>query len=428
MSKRGVVVGHGMVGQRFLESLLEDASADLAITMLAEEPRLAYDRVNLTKFFAGASVADLTLTTREFFDKNGIELHSGDPVASIDRAGKRVVTQSGAEYEYDVLILATGSSPFVPAIPGRDRPNVFVYRTIEDLEAISEAGKNATRGVVIGGGLLGLEAAKALKDLGLTTHVVEFAPRLMAVQVDEGGGGLLRARIEALGVAVHTGKNTTRIDDGEAARHRMHFADGGSLETDVVVISAGIRPRDELARACGLEVAPRGGIVINGECRTNDESIYAIGECASYEGKVFGLVAPGYQMARIAAARVLGVPAEVFAGADMSTKLKLLGVEVGSIGDAHGMTAGARAYSFFDQRREIYKKLVVDAEGKKLLGAVMVGDTADYSIWHQTVTNAMALPDNPETLLLPAGAAVGAAQQAGHGVSALPDTAQICSC
>ena len=171
---------------------------------------------------------------------------------------------------------------------------------------------------------------------------------------------------KALGVAVHTGKNTTRIDDGESARHRMHFADGGSLETDVIVISAGIRPRDELARACGLEVAPRGGIVINGDCRTSDESIYAIGECAAFEGRIFGLVAPGYQMARIAAARVLDVPGEVFGGADMSTKLKLLGVEVGSIGDAHAATTGARVYSFFDQRREVYKKLVVDAEGKKL--------------------------------------------------------------
>ena len=342
--------------------------------MLAEEPRLAYDRVNLSKFFSGR-VEDLTLTTREFFDKNGIELHSGDPVAAIDRANKRVTTKSGAEYEYDTLVLATGSNPFVPPIPGRERPGVFVYRTIEDLEAISEAGKNSTRGVVIGGGLLGLEAAKALKDLGLATHVVEFAPRLMAVQVDEGGGGLLRSRIEGLGVAVHTGKNTTRIEDGESARHRMDFADGGSLETDVIVISAGIRPRDELASACGLDVAPRGGIVINGDCRTSDENIYAIGECAAFEGRVFGLVAPGYQMARIAAARVLGTECEAFAGADMSTKLKLLGVEVGSIGDAHAATPGARVYSFFDQRKEVYKKLVVDAEGKKLIGAVLVGDT-----------------------------------------------------
>jgi nitrite reductase (NADH) large subunit len=428
MSKRIIVVGHGMVGQRFLEALTKDEPADLAITMLAEEPRLAYDRVNLSRYFSGTSVEELTLTSREFFDKNGIELQSGDPVTSIDRAEKRVITKSGAEYEYDILILATGSSPFVPPIPGRERPGVFVYRTIEDLEAITEAGKNSTRGVVIGGGLLGLEAAKALKDLGLATNVVEFAPRLMAVQVDEGGGGLLRSRIEALGVSVHTGKNTTRIDDGESARHRMHFADGGSLETDVIVISAGIRPRDELARAAGLEVAPRGGIAINGDCRTSDESIYAIGECAAFEGRIFGLVAPGYQMARIAAARVLGEPGEVFAGADMSTKLKLLGVEVGSIGDAHATTTGARVYSFFDQRREVYKKLVVDADGKKLLGAVLVGDTSDYSLWHQTVMNAMALPENPENMLFPAGAAAASAQPPNAGLAALPSNAQICSC
>jgi nitrite reductase (NADH) large subunit len=427
MARKIVVVGHGMVGQRFLETVVAGDASDLAITMLAEEPRLAYDRVNLSKFFSGSSVSDLTLTTREFFDKNGIELYSGDPVAAIDRANRRVTTRSGAEYEYDVLVLATGSSPFVPPIPGRDRPGVFVYRTIEDLEAITESGKNSTRGVVIGGGLLGLEAAKALKDLGLATHVVEFAPRLMAVQVDEGGGGLLRSRIEALGVSVHTGKNTTRIEDGEAARHRMVFADGGTLETDVIVISAGIRPRDELARAAGLEVAPRGGIAINGDCRTSDEHVFAIGECAAYEGRVFGLVAPGYQMARIAAARILGGECEAFAGADMSTKLKLLGVEVGSIGDAHAATAGARVYSFFDQRKEVYKKLVVDAEGRKLLGAVLVGDTSDYSMWHQTVANAMALPENPESLLFPAAAA-GASAPPTNALAALPDSAQICSC
>jgi nitrite reductase (NADH) large subunit len=416
-----------MVGQRFLESLTKDGIADLAITVLAEEPRLAYDRVNLSKYFSGSSAEDLTLTTREFFDRNGIDLHSGDAVASIDRAGKRVITQSGAEYEYDILILATGSSAFVPPIPGKDRPGVFVYRTIEDLVAISEAGRNSTRGVVIGGGLLGLEAAKALKDLGLTTHVVEFAPRLMAVQVDEGGGGLLRSRIEALGVAVHTGKNTTRIEDGEAASHRMVFADGGFLETDVIVVSAGIRPRDELARACGLDVAPRGGVVIDGDCRTSDSSIYAIGECAAFDGRIFGLVAPGYQMARIAAARILGTDEPAFTGADMSTKLKLLGVEVGSIGDAHGTTPGARAYSFFDQRKEVYKKLVVDAGGKQLLVAVLVGDTSVYSMWHQTVMNALALPENPETMLFPAAAA-GAGAPPTNALAALPDSAQVCSC
>ena len=426
MQKRIVVVGHGMVGQRFLESLTQEGG-DFAITMLAEEPRLAYDRVNLSKFFSGSSVEDLTLTTREFFDTHGIELHSGDPVAAIDRVNKRVTTKSGAEYEYDILVLATGSTPFVPPIPGRERPGVFVYRTIEDLEAIRDAGANSTRGVVIGGGLLGLEAAKALKDLGLATNVVEFAPRLMAVQVDEGGGGLLRSRIEALGVVVHTGKNTARIEDGEAARHRMIFADGGFLETDVIVISAGIRPRDELAKACGLDVAPRGGISVNGDCLTSDASIYAIGECAAFEGRVFGLVAPGYQMARTAAARILGGECDAFAGADMSTKLKLLGVEVGSLGDAHAQTPGARVYTFFDQRKEVYKKLVVDAEGKKLLGAVLVGDTADYSMWHQTMMNSMALPENPETMLFPAAAASAGAPPT-NALAALPSSAQICSC
>ena len=378
--------------------------------------------------FSGSSAEDLTLTTREFFDKNGIELHSGDPVAPIDRAGKRVTTKSGAEYEYDILILATGSSPFVPPIPGRDRPGVFVYRTIEDLEAISEAGKNSTRGVVIGGGLLGLEAAKALKDLGLATNVVEFAPRLMAVQVDEGGGGLLRSRIEALGVAVHTGKNTTRIDDGETARHRMHFADGGSLETDVVVISAGIRPRDELARACGLDVAPRGGIVINGDCRTSDESIYAIGECAAVRRprvRPRGARLPDGAHRRGARARH-GRRSVRRRRHEHQAQAARRRSRIDRR-RARARPPGARVYSFFDQRKEVYKKLVVDAEGKKLIGAVLVGDTSDYSMWHQTVANAMPLPENPETMLFPAAAASAGAPPT-NALAALPATAQVCSC
>jgi nitrite reductase (NADH) large subunit len=311
-------------------------------------------------------------------------------------------------------------------VPGKDRENCFVYRTIEDLEAITAGGAKSKIGVVIGGGLLGLEAAKALKDLGLTTHVVEFAPRLMAVQVDDGGGRVLRAKIEALGVKVHTGKNTVNIVDGTTCKHSMKFADGSELETDLILFSAGIRPRDELAKQAGIAMGQRGGIVIDNNCQTSDPDIYAIGECALWNGKLFGLVAPGYQMAQIVADRLLGKVDTLFAGADMSTKLKLLGVDVASLGDAHATSPGARCYTFVDERKQVYKKLVVNEDYSKLLGGVLIGDAEDYGTWLQMMLNGLALPANPEELIVPV--MEGGKKPAGLGVSALPDTAQICSC
>src|SRR2546427_575304 len=204
---------------------------------------------------------------------------------------RTVTTADGEIIPYDRLVLATGSAPFVPPVPGRDRPHCFVYRTIEDLEAMQASAARSRTGVVVGGGLLGLECAKALRDLGLETHEVEFAPRLMAVQVDDGGGRVLRSKIEDLGVQVHTGRNTLEITDGATARHRMVFADGTHLETDMIVFSAGIRPRDEIARQCALAIGPRGGVAVDDHCRTSDRSVYAIGECASWREQTFGLVA-----------------------------------------------------------------------------------------------------------------------------------------
>jgi len=317
-----VVIGNGMVGHRLVEQLQSNkGGAPLDITVLCEEPRAAYDRVQLSAFFSGKSAADLSLVSPGFFDQPGIRLKLAERAVRIDRERRLVETSGGEQLEYDRLVLATGSYPFVPPIPGRDRAGCFVYRTIEDLHAIRAASAGAKTGVVIGGGLLGLEAAKALKDLGLETHVVEFAPRLMAVQIDEAGGRMLRARISDLGVGVHTGKQTTEIveGDGDTGMHRLRFADGDELATDVIVFSAGIRPRDELARAAGLDVGARGGVVIDAECRTSDPNIFAIGECASFGGTVYGLVAPGYQMAAIAASQVLGKATATFGGADMST-------------------------------------------------------------------------------------------------------------
>ncbi len=300
----------------------------------------------------------------------------------------------------------------------------MVYRTIEDLEAISASAKQSKVGVVVGGGLLGLEAANALKAAGLETHVVEFAPRLMAVQLDEGGGTLLRRKIEDLGVNVHTEKATSEIVAGETCRYRMNFADGSHLETDMILFSAGIRPQDELARQFDLEIGERGGIVVNDNCQTNVDNVYAIGECALWEGRIYGLVAPGYTMAKVAVSHITGGE-DQFKGADMSTKLKLLGVDVASIGDAHGNTPGAQSYTYNDEIEQVYKRLIVSEDGKKVLGAVLVGDVEAYGNLLQLMLNDMDLPENPAGLILPAGDGDAAA---GLGVDALPDSAVICSC
>lgn len=421
MSKqRLLVIGNGMVGQRFLEELVAKTEA-YDITVLGEEIRPAYDRVQLSAWFSGSTVEELTICPENFFHDNGIIFLVGTTAVSINRTDKTVKTDTGMELSYDTLVLATGSYPFVPPIPGNDKAHCHVYRTIEDLEAIQASAQSSQSGVVIGGGLLGLEAAKALKDSGLITHVVEFAPQLMAVQLDEIGGALLREKIEGLDVRVHTSKATQHITSGTSARYRLQFEEG-DLETDMVVFSAGIRPRDELARNSGLSIGERGGIIVDDYCRTSDDSIYAIGEVALWQGKIYGLVAPGYEMARNLAS-TLTQEAKAFAGADMSTKLKLLGVEVGSIGDAHARSEGSRICSISDASRGVYKKLVIDHDGKKLLGAVLVGDTSDYDSLLQYSLNDIDLPEEPISLISP---------QRGDkpvlGVDALPASAQICSC
>jgi len=417
-----VVIGHGMVGHQFLKSL-PPGSAE--VTILCEEPRPAYDRVHLSEFFSGKSADELSLVEPGFFDREDMVLKLNERAIAVDRAAHTVTTNSGEVLAYDKLVIATGSFPFVPQIDGKDHKDCFVYRTIEDLEAMQECGARSKTGVVIGGGLLGLECAKALKDMGLETHVVEFAPRLMAVQVDDGGGRVLRQKIEDLGVTVHTGKNTTAIVAGESGTHRMQFADGTSLDTDMIVFSAGIRPRDYLARECGLEVGPRGGIAINNRCQTSDPDVYAIGECALWNGQVFGLVAPGYDMARVAARHIAGDSAAEFTGADMSTKLKLMGVDVASIGDPHAKAEGARSYQFTDERKQVYKKIVVSDCGKYLLGGVMVGDAGEYGTLLQMMLNKIELPEAPEFLILPQS---DGKAKPGLGVDALPAGAQICSC
>ncbi|MFI9011258.1 nitrite reductase large subunit NirB [Actinosynnema sp. NPDC053489] len=416
MTRTLVVVGHGMVGHRLVEALRDkDATGRWRVVVFAEEARPAYDRVALSSYVDTWDPGSLALAPHD----GDVELHLDDKVVHLDRAGRVVRTASGRVQAYDALVLATGSVPFVPPVPGRDLPGCHVYRTIDDLDGIRRtvesaraAGRHA--GMVLGGGLLGLEAANALRGMGISPHVVELGPRLMPLQVDEGGGALLKRLVEKLDLTVHTGTSATSIEpDGE--RLIAKLSNGVELDLDVVVFSAGIRPRDELARAAGLAVGDRGGVVVDRACRTSDEHVYAIGECANLDGVVYGLVAPGNSMAEVVADRLLGGEAE-FPGADLSTKLKLLGVDVASFGDAHARQEGALEVVVNDAVAGTYAKVVVSDDAKTLLGGVLVGDAAKYTVLRSLVGR--PVPGDPVALIGPEG-----------GVElTMPHDAQVCSC
>ncbi|GLT13644.1 nitrite reductase large subunit NirB [Vibrio algivorus] len=417
-----VIVGNGMVGHHLVERLVEaNATEHYTITVIGEERFVAYDRVHLSSVFSGQSHQDLLLSSEEWYQQNGIRLILGSKVTTLDTSNQRLVMDDEDVLAYDKLVLSTGSYPFVPPIEGNDREQCFVYRTLDDLTEIRQACEKSSSGAVIGGGLLGLEAANALRLLGVDTHVIEFAPRLMPVQLDAGASGVLEEKIKALGLHVHLDTATTSITDGETAKHRLNFKNGEYIEVDVLVFSAGIRPQDALARQAGLAIGERGGIVINDDCQTNDPNIYAIGECALWEQKIFGLVAPGYQMARVACGSLLqafAIPTQSFKGADMSTKLKLLGVDVASIGDAQMITQGAQEMVLQDTVAGSYKKLVVNAKGDKLLGAILVGDNTDYDALLQCYLNDTPLPDHAAHLLFDTSMLSGE----------VSDNALICSC
>ncbi|MDA8391792.1 MAG: nitrite reductase large subunit NirB [Actinomycetota bacterium] len=429
---RIVVIGNGMVGHRFVELLAErDLATRCQVEVFGAESRPAYDRVALSSYFDGFDAEKLSLLPDRGYP--GVVLHVGDPVVELDRGSRTVTSASGLTTSYDVAVLATGSRPFVPPVPGATAPGCHVYRTVEDLERIRDWSARATHGVVVGGGLLGLEAAGALGALGVETHVVEMAPRLLPLQVDEGGGAVLRRRIEALGIDVRTDCRIEEVlaDDHGHARG-VRLAGGETLTAEIVIFAAGVRPEDSLARSSGLAVGVRGGVEVGGDCRTADPYVYAIGECACVDGTVFGLVAPGYQMAEVVADQIEAVvsggaveDAARFPEPDTSTKLKLLGVDVASFGDAFGTSDGALELVYADHVSSVYRKLVVSDDGRRLLGGVLVGDTAAYPLLRSLAASGSLLAEDPERLLFPASGA-GGGQSA--GVAALPGEAIVCSC
>jgi nitrite reductase (NADH) large subunit len=428
-----VVVGHGMVGHRLVEALrARDVDSSWQITVLAEETDAAYDRVGLTSYTESWDRALLALPGNDYAGDEQVQLLLNTRVTEIDRAAKSVMSADGQRHNYDALVLATGSYAFVPPVPGHDLPGCHVYRTLDDLDAIRAGaervrdGGHNSAGVVIGGGLLGLEAANALRQFGLQTHVVEMMPRLMAQQIDEGGGALLAGIVTDLGISVHVGTGTESIEaverpDGSSSA-RVRLTDGEVIDASVVIFAAGIRPRDELAAAAGLTLAERGGVLTDLSCRTSDPDIYAVGEVAAIEGRCYGLVGPGYTSAEVVVDRLLGGAAE-FPEADMSTKLKLLGVDVASFGDAMGATENCLEVAINDAVNQTYAKLVLSDDAKTLLGGVLVGDASSYGVLRPMVGS--ELPGDPLALIAPAQSGSGASAL---GVGALPDSAQICSC
>jgi nitrite reductase (NADH) large subunit len=420
---RIVVVGNGMVGYKFCEKL-RSRSKEHEIIVYGEEPRPAYDRVHLSSYFSGSSADDLLMAPASWYVDNCVELFTSELVTEVNRANKSIKTHTGKVDHYDYLVLATGSSAFVPAVDGVERDGVFVYRTIEDLNQIINYGKKVTTAGVLGGGLLGLEAAKALLDLGLHTHVVEYATRLMPRQIDEAGSSVLAYRLSQLGITIHTGKNTKKIT-GNGKLEGLEFTDGTSLAIEMLVISAGIRPRDELAKSCGLDVHTKGGILVDDQLKTSDKCIFAIGEAAVHRNIIYGLVAPGYEMADVVAKQIVGENAKPFTGFDMSTKLKLIGVDVASFGDPFGDSAPSIPIAFQDKHNGVYKRINISIDGKHLMGGILIGDASQYNIFHQMVLNKMPIPQQPESLII---GDPGKSASDATGIKSLPDSAQICSC
>lgn len=421
-----VIIGNGMVGYKFCEKLVSHSNAtQLEIVVFGEEMRPAYDRVHLSEYFAGKSADELSMAPTTWYAENNIKLHLGDPVTQIDPSTNSVVSHRGIVTNYDYLVLATGSSAFVPPIPGVDKNGVFIYRTIEDLELMTAYAKKATKGAVIGGGLLGLEAAKAMIDLGISdTTIIEFAPRLMPRQIDDAGSNLLKSKLQSLGLKIRTNTNTSEIT-GTNNIDGMRFSDDTTINVDMLVISAGIKPRDELAKQAGIATGARGGIIVNEKMQTSIPGIYAIGECALFNNMIYGLVAPGYEMAEVVVNHLIGKADKFFTGFDMSTKLKLIGVDVASFGDPFVSGENVRSIVIDDSNKGVYKRINIGADGKQLLGGILVGDAEQYNLLLQTCKNKIVLPPNPEDIILGARGSNG---EETAGVTGLPDEALICSC
>ncbi len=413
-----------MVGYKFCQKMADLKATEMYdIVVFGEENRPAYDRVHLSSYLEHFDASKLEMTHSSWYQENGIELIIGDAIIDIHTENKTVLSHNGIKKEYDTLVLATGSKAFVPDIDGIQKEGVFVYRTIEDMDKIVAYAKNIKNATVLGGGLLGLEAAKAVLDLNLKTHVVEFAPRLMPRQLDELGSNVLKDKLLKIGIKELLLNKSTKLLYGKDKLEKLIFSDDTELETEMLVISAGIVANDYLAKIAELKLGVRGGVVVNEYLQSSNPNIYAIGEVACFENMIYGLVAPGYDMATALANNLVNEEKKTFASVDMSTKLKLIGIDVASFGDAFTVNEDIVPIIYEDQFKGIYKRINVGKTDRLLKGGILVGDADDYGILLQMTLNKMKLPEDPISLIVkPKGEAVSI------GAADLPDSALICSC
>lgn len=414
-----VVIGNGMVGAKFVEEVLVRDRRKFRISMFGSEPYGNYNRILLSNVLNGSqSAAEIFMNPLEWYDRHGVTLHAGSRVTRIDRERRVVVAEDGTEEQYDRLVIATGSRPFVPPMEGADKPGVFLFRTIDDCEQIASYAQQCTRAVVIGGGLLGLEAARGLMTHGVSVTIVEVAPHLMVQQLDAEGGAILRQTMEGMGIEVQLEKLTSRIL-GEGRVTGLEFKDGSVLETDMVVISCGIRPNSELARECGLPVER--AILVDDQMRTADERIFSVGECVQHRGVVYGLVAPLYEQAQVAADVLTGVSENsLYLGSKLATKLKVMGVELVSMGRVGDVQPGDEIVRYAEPALGVYKKLIV--RDGQLVAGCLLGDTGNSGVLTDLFLRGADVPERRSHLLFPSGDAGPA------DIRGIPNEALICSC
>ncbi|TWU57458.1 Nitrite reductase [NAD(P)H] [Rubripirellula reticaptiva] len=421
---RLLIVGGGMTAHQLCRQLVNSgAIKNFDVTIFGSESRLAYDRVNLSRMFEGHGETGLLLARRDWYDEHEIEFKTNCVIKHLDRSARKIVDDHGNHYPYDKLVLATGSRAFVPPVPGSDCEGVFVYRTIDDLERIHHhiTQRKATVGAVIGGGLLGLEAAKILRDRGLQTSVIEMAPGLMPRQLDRDGAARLKQHVESMGVDVHLVRRTESIKTNQMGQLTIHFGNADPINVDVLIIAAGVRPNDSLARESDLAVGPRGGIAVDARLQTKDPNVFAIGECCSFRDHIYGLVAPCYRMADVLASRLSGQEI-MFQGADESAELKLLGVQVVTLGRVIGESTNGIVLAHRDDQS--YRKIII--ERGKLVGAACVGPWESVPQIRQAIAKQKMIWPLQRSRFLRTGSpwALGDALP----ISLWPADAIVCSC
>jgi len=424
IKKKLVMIGNGMAGVRAIEEILKANPDMFDITIFGAEKYPNYNRIMLSPVLAGdTTIEDIILNDEQWYADHGITLHMGKRIKEIQRGYRKVVAEDGTEVEYDNLIIATGSNPFIIPIPGHDKPGVMAFRDIDDCDAMIEAAKSYKKAAVIGGGLLGLEAAKGLLHLGMEATVIHDQATLMNMQLDTVAGEMLRAQLEEQGMKFKVSTMTTEVVGDERVTG-LKFKDGSTLDCDLLIMAVGIRPNVALAKDCGLYC--NRGLVVNDYMQTiTDPSIYAVGECAEHRGIAYGLVAPLFEQAKILAYQITGQGLKTYKGSVVSTKLKISGVDVFSAGDFMG-TPGADVLELMDRVGGVYKKLVL--EDDRIKGVVMFGDTADGPTFFQWMQDGKDVSDLRSTLLFSASGLGDSGHSGINQASMMADDTIVCGC